>query len=110
MHSPICHDPSWDQSRSCCEAQGHQCRGSCFERKCWVGLQAGDCQRELSTGNISVAVIKLKGDTPFCPMLLSYKAVVLLRLNKAGGALWGLPQGMGSKQSVQQGSAQVMCS
>lgn len=103
MHSPIFHEPSWDQSRNCCEAQGNLCRGSCFEREHWIGLQAGDCQWELSTGNIPVAVTKLKGDTPSSPMLLSYKAVALLRLHKAVGGTVGCPTGDGKQAECAEG-------
>lgn len=99
MHSSICHNPSWDQSRNFCKAQGNLCRGSCSERKWlqadgWHGL-SGD--RE----NISVAVIRLRGDTPFPPTLLPYKAGVLLWLDKAVEALCGLPRRMGSQQSAE---------
>lgn len=45
----------------------------------------GHRQWELSRGSISEAVIKLKGDTPFPPTLLSYKAGVILWLDKAVG-------------------------
>lgn len=68
----------------------------------------GDCQWELSRGNISEAVIELKSDTPFPPTLLSYKAELSCGWTKLWEALCGLPQWMGSKQSVQKGSEQVM--
>lgn len=97
MHSPIFHDPSWDQSRTCCKAQGTLCRGSALRGNGWIGLQADGWHRPSGKlpvgtehrGNISVPAIKLKGDTPFPPTLLSYKAGILLWLEKAvGDTVW----------------------
>lgn len=89
MHSPIFHDPSWDQSKNCSKAQGTLCRGSTLRGNGWIGLQAEGCHRlSVGTGHrgsIPVPTIKLKGDTPFPPTLLSYTAGIILWLDKAVG-------------------------